>query len=133
MAEIRSAFQEKSDYPALARFAGRLRQTPHAPRPLQVACGRQLPGAPADGTFPVRRRRLLLWEGDEVRAFHNFFEHEITVAGKPYRFVWLNGPLSEGIVNPRYAPCWPLLVQHSLRLHPFHLLMGGPPQVHAIL
>lgn len=133
MANYRFSFQQPSDAAALARFAARLSQTEFGSWPLDAAWGQKLPGASVDDDFPVRRRRLLLCEGDEVRAFHNFFEHEIYLNGRPHRFVWPNGPLSEGIVNPRYAMSWPMLLAHSLKLNPLHLWMGGPTPVHAML
>ena len=133
MATFTFKFQEPADVAALARLAQRLEGTPYASWPLDVDWSRKLPGAPEDDTFAVRRRRLLLCEGDEVRAFHNFFEHELYLDGHAHPFVWPNGELSEGIVDRKYAVSCLMVMQHSLKLQPFHLAMGGAPAFQQIL
>jgi hypothetical protein len=133
MASFTFKFQEPTDEPALARLAQRLAETAYASWPLQVEWSRKLPGAPNHDTFAVRRRRLLLCEGGEVRAFHNFFEHELYLDGQSHPFVWPNGELSEGIVDRKYAIGCLMVMQHSLKLQPFHLVMGGAPAFQQIL
>ena len=133
MAQFTFKFQEPADGPALARLAQRLEGTPYTSWPLQVEWSRKLPGAPADDTFPVRRRRLLLCENGEVRAFQNFFEHELYLDGKVQPFVWPSGELSEGIVNRQYAIGCLMVLQHSLKMQPLHIGMGGAPAMQQIL
>ena len=128
MAKYTVKFQEPADTPALARLAERLQPTRYASWPLEVEWARALPGAPENDAFCVRRRRLLLYEQTEVRALHNFFEHEMYIAGLPHPFVWVNGPLSESVVNQRYALSWLMLLEKSLALQPLHL-GGGPPHI----
>jgi hypothetical protein len=130
---MRVKFQDQGDHAALARLAERLRPTPYASWPLEVESSRPLPGAPEQDQFSVRRRRLLLYDGDEIRALHNFFEHEIWIDGRPYPFVWPNGQLSEGIVDRRFAPCWLLVLEESLKRQPFHLVVGPPVHLQDIL
>lgn len=133
MPEYRYKFQDSSDYPALERLAIRLNDPRFSPWPLAVEWAKELPGAPDGDDFPVRRRRLLLYEREEIRAFHNFFEHELYVDGKPCNFVWCTGPLSESIVNSHYALCWPTLLGHSLNLQPLHMGFATPENVQQIL
>jgi len=132
VSQLRYCFQNSQDLPALERLAHRLQSTPYHTWPLQVAWSSKLPGAPADDDFPVRRCRLLLYEGEEIRAFQNFFEHELYVRGMPHKFVWPNGPLSEAVVDPKFGMCWPMLLQHSLKLQPLHLAVGGTPQTQGV-
>jgi hypothetical protein len=72
--------------------------------PLRFSWNR-LPGMPPDTSFPVRRRRLLALEGEEVRGAVSFFEHQLWLAGseEPIAFVWPDGMISEGVVN---GPTW---------------------------
>jgi hypothetical protein len=130
MTAYRVAFESKDDAAALARLAQRLEGTRYA---AWAAPHRGLPGAPAHDDFPVRRRRLLLYDGAEVRAFHNFFEHELYRSGPSTTFVWPNGPVSEGLVDPRYAPCYLMLLKRSVEINPVHMFLGGPPQIGRIL
>jgi hypothetical protein len=133
MARLECKFQDASDEPALARLAKRLVETEYQSWPLSLTGTCQLPGAAEHDPFVVRRRRLLLRENGEVRALQNFFEHEIYVDGKAHRFVWPNAPLSEGIVNPRYAAAFLAVLTQSLKLQPLHLAMGGSPPLQKVL
>lgn len=128
MPEYRYKFQDSSDYPALERLALRLNDPRFSTWPLAVQWAKKLPGAP-DDDFPVRRRRLLLYEGEEIRAFQNFFEHELHLDGKPYNFVWFTGQLSESFVNSQYALCWLNLLKHSLKLQPLHMSFADAENV----
>jgi len=132
MAGFTCKFQDAADVPALARLAQRLADTAYGSWPMRNQGICKLPGAPEHDTFVVRRQRLLVCDNAEVRAYQNFFEHEIYVHGQPHRFVWPNGALSEGIVNRQYAGCGLIAWLHSLKLQPLQLGMGGSPVIQQI-
>jgi len=84
-----------------------------------------LPGeTPAETDFPVRRRSLVAVEQGEVRATQLFFENEMYISGEAHPFVWPAGPVSESLVNPRYALGSVILLKHSLLEQPLHMALG---------
>jgi hypothetical protein len=112
----------------LERLAGRLGGAGAAVAdwPLRFAWNR-LPGtAGADCAFPVRRRRLLAWDGDEVRGAVNFFEHELFLARspEPIAFAWSNGLFSESVIDRRYAIVPVLLLRAALMRQPRQMTFG---------
>jgi hypothetical protein len=82
--------------------------------------------APDDPAFPIRRRRLLALEGEEVRGAVNFFEHQLSFAGcaEPPAFAWSNGMVSEGIIDRRYATVAPALLRAALARQPQQMDFG---------
>jgi hypothetical protein len=114
-------FAEEGD-DALLRFLHRFDSTPYAGFP-------KLPSAlPYDGpydNFPVRKRKLVAEQNSEIRAIQNFFEHELFVDGCAHPFVWPTEPLSEALLDPKYASLWLAMLRHSLSLQPLHLVLGA--------
>jgi hypothetical protein len=112
---------------ALERFAARLERAgaAEAQWPLRFSWNR-LPGMPPDPSFPIRRRRLLALEGEEVRGTVNFFEHQLWLAGcaEPTAFAWCNGMVSEGIIDRRYATVAPALLRAALVQQPRQMAFG---------
>jgi hypothetical protein len=128
MMPLRFAFETAADRPALERLAGRLSAAgaETADWPLRFSWNR-LPGAAgADCAFPVRRRRLLAWDGDEVRGAVNFFEHELFFAGslEPIAFAWSNGLFSESVIDRQYAIMPVLLLREALSRQPRQMTIG---------
>jgi hypothetical protein len=124
----RFTFETKQDRGALERFAARLERAGvrQAPWPLRFSWKR-LPAAPPDPLFPIRRRRLLAFEDDEVRAVVNFFEHQLWLSGsaEPVAFVWPNNMVSEGIIDRRYATVAVSLLRAALALQPRQMGFGA--------
>jgi hypothetical protein len=122
------AFETTADRPALERLAKRL-ETAGADVmdwPLRFSWNK-LPGADAvDGAFPVRRRRLLAWDGDEVRGAVNFFEHELFLARspEPVAFAWSNGLFSESVIDRRYSAVPIALLRAALARQPRQMAVG---------
>jgi len=123
----RFVFETPDHRGALERFAVRLRRAgaAEAQWPLRFSWNR-LPGRPPDQSFPVRRRRLLALEGEEVRGAINFFEHQLWLAGceEPTAFAWSNGMVSEGIIDRRYATVAPALLRAALARQPRQMDLG---------
>jgi hypothetical protein len=125
---LRFAFETDVDRSALERLAERMGAggATVASWPLRFSWNR-LPGAGgADYAFPVRRRRLLAWEGGEVRASVNFFENELYLAGRsePIAFAWSNGLFSESVVDRRYVLLPTLLLRAALSRQPRQMALG---------
>jgi hypothetical protein len=125
---LRFAFETAADQPALERLAERLGGAGAAVAdwPLRFAWNR-LPGAAgADCAFPVRRRRLLAWDDEEVRGAVNFFEHELFLARspEPIAFAWSNGLFSESVIDRRYAIVPVLLLRAALTRQPRQMTFG---------
>jgi len=114
-------FETPNHRGALERFAVRLRRAgaAEAQWPLRFSWNR-LPGMPPDPSFPVRRRRLLALEGEEVRGAVNFFEHQLWLAGcaEPIAFVWPNGMISESVADQAYTTVAPALLRAALKRQP---------------
>jgi hypothetical protein len=128
------AFETDADRPALERLAERLnaRGAAFANWPLRFSWNR-LPGTGGtDYGFPVRRRRLLAWEGGEVRGSVNFFENQLYLArcSAPIGFAWSNGLFSESVVDRRYTLVPSLLLRAALSLQPRQMTVGpaGPQE-----
>jgi hypothetical protein len=125
---LRFAFETDADRPALERLAERIGAGDAAVAgwPLRFSWNR-LPGSGGtDYAFPVRRRRLLAWEGEEVRASVNFFENQLYLAGRsePIAFAWSNGLFSESVVDRRYAIVPILLLRVALSRQPRQMTIG---------
>jgi hypothetical protein len=123
----------------MERLAARLRAggAGIADWPLRFSWNR-LPGAGgADDGFLVRRRRLLAWQGGEVRASVNFFENQLYLAGRaePIGFAWCNGLFSESVVDRRFALMPTLLLRVALSRQPRQMTVGpsGPDEPMPIL
>jgi hypothetical protein len=122
------AFETLADRPALGRLAKRLEAAGADVMdwPLRFSWN-NLPGAgTADGPFPVRRRRFLAWDGDEVRGAVNFFEHELFFARdrKPVAFAWSNGLFSESVIDRRYSSIPIALLRAALARQPRQMAVG---------
>jgi hypothetical protein len=122
------AFETVADRPALERLAKRLEiaGADVMDWPLRFSWN-QLPGAgAADGAFPVSRRRLLAWDGDEVRGAVNFFEHELFLARspEPIAFAWSNGLFSESVIDRRYSSTPIALMRVALARQPRQMTVG---------
>jgi hypothetical protein len=117
----RLAFETDQHRGALERFAARLERAgaTEAQWPLRFSWNR-LPGMSPEPSFPIRRRRLLAFDGEEVRGAVNFFEHQLWLAGseEPIAFVWPNGMISEGVVNRAYMTVAPALLRAALGRQP---------------
>lgn len=124
---LRFDFETDADRPALIRLAERMRAKGAVVSDWpQRFYWNRLPGAPVGDDFPVRRRRLLAFEGEEVRGIQNFFEHELWVntQEKPLPFVWANGLVTEALTNARYATIPAALLRNSLSRVPMHMAIG---------
>jgi hypothetical protein len=123
----RFAFETEQDRGALERFAARLERAgaAQAQWPLRFSWNR-LPSVVPDPSFPIRRRRLLAFQGDEIRGAVNFFEHQLWFAGsaEPSAFVWPNGMITEGVVDRRYATIGPALLRAALARQPRQMVLG---------
>ena len=106
-------FAESADREAIRRFNERLnagRAGYHMP------LGERLPGEKwsPPGYF-VHRQQLLVLEGSEVRGGVLLQHHRISVRGVEQPFCWLQLPLSEGLVDKRYATALVPLLRNALR------------------
>jgi hypothetical protein len=125
---VRFAFETAADRSALERLAERLRTggSALADWPMRFSWN-TLPGAAVeDSGFAVRRRRLLAWDGDEVRGAVNFFEHELFFghSHEPIAFAWSNGLFSESVIDRRYAIVPVLLLREALARQPRQMTVG---------
>jgi hypothetical protein len=125
---LRFAFETDADRPALVRLAERLGAggSNIADWPRRFSWNR-LPGPEGtDYAFPVRRRRLLAWQGEEIRGSVNLFENELYLArrSEPIAFAWSNGLFSESVVDRRYALVPILLLRVALARQPRQMSVG---------
>lgn len=117
-------FATLEDMPAMERFIHRMREG-GADYELSVADTRRtLERDAAWEGGPLRDRMLVALEGSEIRARQHFWQRTIYLAGRPRSFVWPAGPVSEGLVNPKYALFSLALLRYSLSLEPLHMSLG---------
>lgn len=117
-------FANPSDKDAILRFGERLAAADVANGLALLAIDPALPGGNGDGSAPIRRRSLVALDGEEIRATQLFFEHEMYIHGEPNSFIWPAGPISESLVDRKYALFSVVLLKHSLSLQPLHMALG---------
>jgi hypothetical protein len=80
--------------------------------------------------FPVYRRMMIAEDGMEVHAAVLLYHHNIFVHGEKRDFCFINGPLSEGIINPIYSLAVVQLMRSALSYQPFLMGLGvGSPDL----
>lgn len=109
---------------AVARFNDRLKA---AGRKEEMLLNPALPGEAQyrPQGFPVYRRMIIAEDGQEVRAAMLLCHQNIHIYGKRHDFCWTKLPLSEGIVNQRYALAIIQLIKKTVDIHPFLMGVGG--------
>ncbi len=74
--------------------------------------------------FPVYRRMMIAENGSEAHAAVLLYHHNIFVHGEKRDFCFINGPLSEGIINPIYSLAVVQLMRNALSYQPFLIGLG---------
>ncbi len=75
--------------------------------------------------FPVYRRWMIAEDGGEVRAGVQLHHSSIYFYGKEREFCFTDSPISEGIVNRRYALAMVQLMKGAMNYQPFLMALGG--------
>lgn len=117
-------FAEDSDLAAIARFNSRLRA---GGRDDEMPLDSALPGEAQyrpEG-FPVYRRTIIAEDGQEVRAAMMLCYHNLYIHGERRDFCWTKLPLSEGIVNSKYALAIIQLIKRAMDYQPFLMGVGA--------
>jgi len=117
-------FVNPSDRDAILRFSERLVAADVDNGLALTALSPALPGENGSNSTPVRRRSIAALDGEEIRATQLLFEHEIYIHGKPNSFIWPIGPISESLVDSKYALYSVALLKHGLSLRPLHMALG---------
>lgn len=117
-------YAEESDLPAVARFNERLRAGGRADEMLLEP---ELPGErkyrPAG--FPIARRMLIAEDGQEIRAAMLLCRHNLYLDGERMEFSWTKLPISEGIIDKKYALAIVRVMKKALDDNPFLMGIGG--------
>jgi hypothetical protein len=84
-------------------------------------------GPPAPGSGGIETERYLCVDAGGVRGGYNLIRQEAQVGGTLERIGFVRLPLSEGIVNPKFAMVGALLLRDAMKRCPlaFSLGMGG--------
>lgn len=117
-------FVNPSDRDAILRFSERLAAADVDNGLALTALSPALPGENGSNFTSVRRRSIAALDGEEIRATQMLFEHEIYIHGKPNSFIWPIGPISESLVDSKYALYSVALFKHGLSLQPLHMAIG---------
>ncbi len=117
-------YAEEIDLASVARFNGRLKA---AGRTEEMLLSPELPGESKyrpEG-FPIYRRMIIAEDGQEVRAAMLLCHHNVFVNGQKLDFCWTKLPISEGIIDKRYALAIVRLMKKALDDNPFLMGIGG--------
>lgn len=82
----------------------------------------QAPPPPAER--PIRYDQMLLLDGGEVRGGYLSQIQEFRIAGRTVEAIGYQSPLSEGIIDKKFAPVGMALVKHALRSTPYIYTVG---------
>ncbi len=124
-------FTGSEDLAAVARFNRRLEA---GGREEKVLLQPTLPGEARyrpEG-FPVYRRLMIAEDEKEVRAAILLYHHSVFVRGQRRDFCWSDMPVSEGVVDRKYALSIVQLMKSAISYQPFLMTLGvGNPDVEA--
>jgi len=120
--DLRIRFATTSDRELIRRFNERLAAGGVTYRmPLDP----RLPGehlAPAD--YFVHRKLLIAMQDGEMRGGVLLQNHRMSIWGHEQPFCWLQLPLSESLINPKYARSFTPLLHKALEYQEFATVLG---------
>ncbi len=111
--------------PAVRAFNARMRAK-NVPSAFLIS---EHPAAP-DPALPVRYRQMVLLEGGEVRGGYLAQLQDFRAGGETVQAMGYQAPISEGIVEKKYAPVGMILIKHALgsTSYVYAVGMGGIEQ-----
>ncbi len=114
-------FEDSDDRYDLKQFSKRLKGTPFENWPISNDYFKNPRKLKSRG---ILFRRILLKKDGKIRAKVNFYEHKGLLRGKLHSFVWSSGILSEVVVNKSFRGYGRKILEHSLKLQPYQMVMG---------
>jgi hypothetical protein len=111
------------DLPAIRRFNERLVQ---GGQRYQLPFDPRLPGEATHRPpgYPVYREMLVVEDGEEIRAGMLEYHSVMVIHGEERPFCWAHLPVSEGLVDSRYAMTVFLMVRTALAEQAFQMCLG---------
>ena len=111
------------DEEKLHRFNERLR---NGGRKEQISVSSRVLNGPDDPPAPppVYRRIVIADDGSEVRAAVMLVHQKLSVNGETCPFCWVNMPLSEGLIDRKYAMAIVQMMKSLTRMGPLLLSLG---------
>src|SRR5262245_54449660 len=81
----------------------------------------------ADSSLPVYTEARVLVDGTHIRGGYLLQWRNASIRGQQRRICALQSPVSEGIVDRKYALAGPMLLRHALTVNPllYAVGMGG--------
>ncbi len=79
---------------------------------------------PPQAELPIRHDQMLLVDGCEVRGGYLPQIQEFRIAGRTVEALGYQVPLSEGIIDKKFAPVGMVLIKHALRTTPYIYTVG---------
>ena len=125
---LRVVYYEGSHEAAVRAFNARMRAADALPFPLPEAASAPNPRAPAPGV--EFRHFVVVDDAGEVRGGYFIRTQLFYIRGQVHGVGHYNAPLSEGIIDKRYAAVGAAMLAHAMREQPllFAMGMGGMDQ-----
>jgi len=119
---LRVVLFEAAHEPAVRGFNSRLQAADALLFPLTETAPQPNPNRPATGI--EFRHFVVVDDGGEVRGGYFLRSQPFWIRGKMHAVAHYNAPLSEGIIDKRYATVGAMMLAHALREQPLLFAMG---------